>query len=154
MSKAKIEKATRAHLTEICELEQLCFDAEAFSRRQLLYLMTKAKSEFLLTRNDGEISAYMILLKKKNSFGMRLYSIAVSPKFRGQGLGQLLLDEALRRAAATGFKYLTLEVSEQNKAAVGLYLRQGFEVFGERLAYYKDGSKALLMRKEVLGRTE
>ncbi|WP_163716354.1 ribosomal protein S18-alanine N-acetyltransferase [Mangrovibacterium lignilyticum] len=149
MSVVAIEAALKTDLKEIFKLEQLCFDAEAFNRRQLRYLLNEAKSEFLVTRHDGEISAFMILLKKQNSFGMRLYSLAVSPKFRGAGLGQLLLNEALKRAASSNFKYLTLEVSEENKPAVNLYLRQGFEVFGERRAYYKDGSKALLMRKVV-----
>lgn len=147
MSHPLTEKAEKADLKELFRLEQLCFDAEAFSRRQLRYLLTQANSDFVLTRTDGQISSFMILLKKKNSFGMRLYSIAVSPVFRGKGLGQLMLDEAVKRAAASGFKYLTLEVSEENQPAVSLYLRQGFEVFGERRAYYKDGSKALLMRK-------
>ena len=149
MSPVPVENAVRTDLKEIFRLEQLCFDAEAFSRRQLRYLMNEAQSDFLLTRENDEISAFMILLKRKNSFGMRLYSLAVSPKFRGQGLGQLLLDEALARASLAGFKYLTLEVSEVNEPAVKLYLRRGFEVFGERRAYYKDGSKALLMRKAV-----
>lgn len=149
MNKVEISKAEIADLKEIFKLEQLCFDAEAFSHRQLWYLVSRAKGDFLITKSEGQICSFMVLLKKKNSSGMRLYSIAVSPKFRGLGLAQLLLDEACKRAASNGFKYLTLEVSEENSPAVSLYLRQGFEVFGERLAYYKNGSKALLMRKAV-----
>lgn len=149
MSEITVLRATQADLNEIVALESLCFNAEAFSRRQLRYLLTAAGADFMLTRHDGKISSFMILLKKKNSFGMRLYSIAVSPDFRGCGLGQGMLAEALKRAAAAGFRYLTLEVSEINEPAVKLYLREGFEVFGERRAYYKDGSKALLMRKAV-----
>lgn len=144
-----IEQAQKADLKEIFKLEQLCFDAEAFTRRQLRYLLSQAKGYFMLSREDGQISSFMILLKKKNSSGMRLYSIAVNPKFRGRGLAQAMLAEAVARAAADGFKYLTLEVSEINKPAVNLYLQQGFEVFGERRAYYKNGSTALLMRKAV-----
>jgi ribosomal-protein-alanine acetyltransferase len=149
MDAPRIEQAQKADLKEIFRLEQQCFDAEAFSRRQLRYLLEQAKAYFLLTRSGGRISSFMILLKRKNSSGMRLYSIAVNPQFRGQGLAQKLLNEALKRAAADGFKYLTLEVSDKNTPAVKLYLGQGFEVFGERRAYYKNGSTALLMRKTV-----
>ncbi|WP_372774884.1 GNAT family N-acetyltransferase [Mangrovibacterium sp.] len=149
MNPLKIERAGASDLKEVFELEQLSFNAEAFSKRQLRYLMLKAKSDFLVTRENGEISSFMILLKKKNSSGMRVYSLAVSAKHRGKGIAQSMLDEALRRAASSGYKFLTLEVSEHNEAAVKLYLKQGFEVFGERRAYYKDGSKALLMRKSV-----
>jgi len=145
----QIEHATKADLKEIFALEQLCFDAEAFSRRQLRYLLSRAKGYFLVTKQEGKISSFMILLKKKNSSGLRLYSIAVNPKFRGQGLAQIMLKEAMVRAAVDGFKYVTLEVSDINKPAVNLYLQQGFEVFGERKAYYKNGSSALLMRKAV-----
>ncbi|PTN08355.1 GNAT family N-acetyltransferase [Mangrovibacterium marinum] len=149
MEENQLVPAQKSDLKEIFELEQLCFDAEAFTRRQLRYLLSQAKGYFLLRRQESRISAFMILLKKKNSSGMRLYSIAVNPRFRGQGLGRIMLAEALKRAAADGFKYLTLEVSEENKPAVTLYLQQGFEVFGERRAYYKNGSTALLMRKAV-----
>lgn len=149
MSEVKIELAQVSDLKEIFELEQLCFNAEAFSRRQLRYLLTQAKGHFLLSREAGKISAFMVLLGKAKCSGMRLYSVAVSPDFRGRGLGQAMLAEALQRAQADGFQYVTLEVSEINEPAVKLYLREGFEVFGERRAYYKDGSKALLMRKAV-----
>jgi len=149
MNTTSIEQAQKADLKEIFALEQLCFDAEAFNRRQLRYLLSQARGYFLVTKQEGKISSFMILLKKKKSSGLRLYSIAVNPKFRGQGLAQIMLKEAVARAAADGYKYVTLEVSEINKPAVNLYLQQGFEVFGERKAYYKNGSSALLMRKAV-----
>ncbi len=150
MSKALVINANKSDLRELYALEQLCFGADAFSRRQLSYLLSSANVEFILTRDGGEISAYMILLKKKNSFGLRLYSLAVSPRHRGKGLGKLLLDASLKRGKELGLRYLNLEVNENNSTAVKLYLQEGFEVFGERLDYYKDGSKALLMKKAVL----
>lgn len=149
MNTVTIQTAQVSDLKEIFKLEQLCFNAEAFTRRQLRYLVSQAQGHFLLVREGNQISSFMVLLGKKNSSSMRLYSIAVAPAFRGRGLARAMLAEAVKRAKADGFHFVNLEVSEINEAAVKLYLDEGFEVFGERRAYYKDGSKALLMRKAV-----
>ncbi|MGV8091832.1 MAG: GNAT family N-acetyltransferase [Mangrovibacterium sp.] len=144
-----IRTATSADLPLITHLEQLCFKEESFSERQLRYLATRAKADFLVAEEKGQIRAYLILLKRTASKGLRIYSVAVSPDHRGKGLARLLLNEAEKRARLDGNQYLTLEVSEINHEAIRLYLSSGFEVFGERSAYYKDGSKALLMRKQI-----
>lgn len=144
-----VRKAIAADLQPINRLEQLCFNEESFSRNQLRYLITRAKADFLVVEGSGAVSAFIVLLKHKTSKGLRIYSIAVSPACRGKGLARLLLDEAEKRARSNGKQYLTLEVSAINKEAIGLYLHSGFEIYGERLAYYINGSKALLMRKSV-----
>ena len=144
-----IRTATVADLASVASLEKLCFNEESFLRPQLRYLITRAKADFLVIEEAGEISAFIVLLKHKTSRGLRIYSIAVSPACRGKGLARLLIDEAEKRARSNGKQYLTLEVSEINNEAIGLYLHSGFEIFGERLAYYKNGSKALLMRKSA-----
>ncbi len=145
----QLHKVKPAEIKMIYKIEKQCFDQESFSYRQLYYLGTKAKSDFLVTKHEEKISSYIILLKRRKSSMLRIYSIAVAPGFRGKGLARILLNEAEKIASKSGYKYLSLEVSELNSIAVNLYLKSGFEVYGERLAYYKDGSKALLMRKEI-----
>lgn len=144
-----IRTANTADLASITRMEQLCFNEESFSRRQLRYLITRAKADFLVTEDGGEISAFIVLLKRKTGTAMRIYSVAVSPTRRGKGLARLLLGEAEKRARLNGNQFLILEVSEINDEAIRLYLRSGFHIFGERPAYYKNGSKALLMRKKI-----
>lgn len=141
------QRARTSDLTELYELELACFGADAFSRRQLKYLLEQAKGEFWLSRNEQQISTYLIVLKRKNSNGLRLYSLAVAPSFRGKGSGEQLLLKAEERARELDRQFLYLEVNETNAAAIQLYLRRGYEVFGERKSYYADGSSALLMRK-------
>lgn len=64
-------------------------------------------------------------------------TLAVDPQARRRGVGgrlvQGFLAEAQKRDAATAF----LEVSEQNHAAISLYLRWGFVQVGRRNGYYK-----------------
>jgi ribosomal protein S18 acetylase RimI-like enzyme len=147
--KVIIRTADATDLQSINRLEQTCFHQESFSVRQLRYLVTRAKADFLVVEEEKQLTAFIVLLKRITSKGLRIYSIAVSPASRGKGLARLLIHDAEERARLNGKQYLSLEVSEFNSEAINLYLRSGFEVFGERSAYYKDGSKALLMRKKI-----
>ena len=144
-----IIKAELRDLDELHVLEELAFARESFSKKQLRYLLTKAKGDYQIIRVEGELAASLILLKKKNSFYLRIYSILVSPKFRGLGLAKQLLNYAEKQVVGSKLKGLSLEVSEKNTAAVKLYLSSGFQTVSEKIGYYKDGSKALVMRKEV-----
>ncbi len=142
-----IRKATASDLGILVEMEQLCFKEESFSRRQLRYLILKSKADFLVVGEEGLVTAGIVLLKRITGKGMRIYSIAVTPSRRGKGLAGLLLDEAESRARLNGNQFLFLEVSETNHDAIRLYLRKGYQVYGEKPAYYKNGSTALQMRK-------
>ena len=45
---------------------------------------------------------------------------------RGQGLGRRMLEHALERAKALGFRKVTLETASVLKEAIALYERHGF----------------------------
>jgi [ribosomal protein S18]-alanine N-acetyltransferase len=82
---------------------------------------------------------------------LHVATIAVHPEFRRQGIGQCLLDEALRDGRAAGIQHALLEVRAGNTAAQALYRKFGFEVAGRRPKYYKDnGEDAILMTLEHL----
>lgn len=141
-----IRKATMADVDDLFRLEQVCFDAESFSRRQINYLVSQAVGGFLVLIENEIIAGFLVFLKRKNSNGLRLYSLAISPEFRGKNYAKLLLKKAVDIAKETQKSYLYLEVSENNPTAIKLYQKIGFQLSGKRKAYYKDGSTALLMR--------
>ncbi|HTF33466.1 MAG TPA: GNAT family N-acetyltransferase [Myxococcota bacterium] len=61
----------------------------------------------------------------------RIWGFYVEPNFRGQGIGQRLLAEATRAARQMrGVEQLTLRVAVLNEAAIHLYGRLGFRIFG------------------------
>lgn len=73
-------------------------------------------------------------------------TLAVHPAYRGQGIGEQLLQDALNAAVTRGAQVATLEVRVSNDAALNLYRKFGFEVIGERPRYYRDNNEdALLM---------
>ncbi len=77
---------------------------------------------------------------------VHISTIAVDPKFRRRGLGELILLNTLHLAYRHDAALVTLEVRESNQAAQDLYKKYEFEIVGRRKRYYKDtGEDALLM---------
>lgn len=82
-----------------------------------------------------------------------ILTIAVTPKWQNHGVGQRLMRMVLANLHADRVSKLFLEVDENNKSAVALYKRVGFEQVAIRKNYYNLGegkkSHALVMRRDV-----
>ncbi|MFQ5595810.1 MAG: ribosomal protein S18-alanine N-acetyltransferase, partial [Anaerolineae bacterium] len=65
-------------------------------------------------------------------------TIAVHPKARRRGLGELLLVQVIESALAEDAEFVTLEVRVSNHSAQRLYEKYAFERVGRRKAYYTD----------------
>ena len=74
-----------------------------------------------------------------------LLTIAVRPGSRRLGIGRALLADAIAHCRALGANRLTLEVAEDNRAALAFYRSAGFVEIGRRRRYYRDGGTALVM---------
>jgi [ribosomal protein S18]-alanine N-acetyltransferase len=73
-------------------------------------------------------------------------NIAVLPDFRGQNIGEKLVNHMMLAARKKGALKMTLEVRVSNIAAQNLYRKLGFEEKGMRKGYYSDnGEDALIM---------
>ncbi len=78
-------------------------------------------------------------------------TIAVTPSYRGQGLGELLLNGLIDHAQDLHAALLTLEVRVSNVVAQNLYLKYGFHIAGRRPRYYTDNAEdALIMSTDAL----
>lgn len=78
-------------------------------------------------------------------------TIAVHPKYRGEGIGELLLLRMIDRAYEIGARWLTLEVRGSNQIAQALYQKYTFKQMGLRRHYYSDdGEDAVIMWTEPL----
>ncbi|WP_369015749.1 GNAT family N-acetyltransferase [Gimesia maris] len=66
--------------------------------------------------------------------------MGVLPEFRGQGIGNQLLERAMAHAWEQGLKRLELEVFADNEVALNLYRKHGYQVEGvKRFARCLDG---------------
>ncbi len=82
-----------------------------------------------------------------------ILTIAIDPRYRGQGLSRNLLLTHLGHLAGRGVRTIFLEVEENNRPALSLYKRAGFTVVGRRERYYQEPGgeqlNALLMRRDL-----
>lgn len=73
-------------------------------------------------------------------------TVAVAPRHRRRGIGELLLAGLMDWACEVQAGVLTLEVRASNLTAQSLYHKYGFEVVGVRKGYYSDnGEDALIL---------
>jgi ribosomal-protein-alanine N-acetyltransferase len=66
-----------------------------------------------------------------------ILNLCVRPELRCRGIGTLLLEDLLQRAAAAGVEIAYLEVRPSNTAAIRLYQSFEFEHIGSRRGYYQ-----------------
>ena len=76
---------------------------------------------------------------------VHLVTIGVDPQYQGQGLGEILVRQALDLAHEIGAPEVTLECRETNARALALYRKYGFEQAGRRPRYYSDTREAALI---------
>ena len=84
-----------------------------------------------------------------------IMTLAVAPRWQGQGLGGWLILEVLELMETLGIQVCTLEVRMSNLRAQTLYASSGFQVTGRRRRYYEDnGEDALIMATPPLSSPE
>jgi ribosomal-protein-alanine N-acetyltransferase len=77
----------------------------------------------------------------------RVVALAVDSRYRGKGVGRLLLKAAFTTLRKLRIGFVRLEVRVGNQIAQRLYRSMGFMEIGFIPFYYKDGEGALVMRK-------
>ena len=133
-----LRPARPADLPELLALEAL-FPGDRLSARQFRRHLGNPRARLRVVAEGGRVRGYHLLLLRADSDWARLYSIAVDPAARGQGLGRRLLADAERQARAAGRGGLRLEVRQDNAAAVALYASAGYRCIAALPAYYADG---------------
>lgn len=142
-----IREAKSSDLTDILEIEVVSFGSDSFSKKQFIYLITKAKGAFYVVQDGEKVVAYISLSFHSGTRNLRIYSIAVHPDYRSKKLGQVLIDKAIEFARTREAKKITLEVKVSNTAAIRLYQKNGFEPISIKCNYYHDGSDAYYMQR-------
>lgn len=145
-TRIEIRPAAPSDLGQIERIERESFGDDAFTRRQLAYLITRAKGVCFVALAAGKVAGYLSLLERPRFANMRIYSVATAPEARGLGIGQALLDKAVEYARERNAREITLEVSTANTAALALYRKRGFSMASRLPGYYHDGTDAWRMK--------
>jgi ribosomal-protein-alanine N-acetyltransferase len=102
---------------------------------------------YLVADVDGEVVGHAVASIVADI--AELQRIAVNPAHRRVGLATALLDEVVAAATAEGADRLLLEVRESNAGAIGFYAAHGFVEIDRRPRYYRDGTTAVVMLREL-----
>lgn len=144
MEQLTVRKGTIEDLDDMEALEKVCF-ATPWSRESLLNDVARnPMSTYLVAAIDGKVIGYVGIWAIIDEG--HINNVAVSPDYRRQHVGSLLIDTMLNATERAGIKSHTLEVRAGNEAAIGLYKKFGFEEAGVRKGYYADdGEDGLIM---------
>lgn len=116
---------------------------------------------YKLTEKEFSTNPYLKILtyvEKDKIIGFLLYSLIydrieieqfeVTTKERRKGIGNKLLNYLIEKYQDNSIKNITLEVKEDNIAAINLYKKYGFKKVSTREKYY-DGINGILMEKAL-----
>ena len=142
----EIKKMTEAHVTQIAQIEKLCF-SDPWSKKSVASELNNRLSLWLVALDGDTVAGYVGSQSVLD--GADMMNIAVHPDYRRQGIGRdlvLALADALKEK---GIRGLMLEVRASNAPAIALYEQLGFRQVGMRPNYYRNPKEnALILRKE------
>ena len=136
------------HLQDCVDLDQKSFEGlwaksqwekELTDPKRICLGIIDSVSKKLL----GLCSAWLVIDELHITF------IAVYPMHQRKGLGKLLLSEIIKRSKSLKTNHIYLEVKNNNEPAKAFYKSMGFKPIGFRFNFYKDGSDALTLTREI-----
>ena len=127
---------------ELGDVDKVCImEEEAFSmpwhKESFIDMINNPDALYLVAEDSGEVVACAGVLSVLGEGD--ICNIVVESSKRGQGIGEKLVEELLRRGREDyAIEAFTLEVRVGNKPARGLYEKLGFEFAGVRPGFYDD----------------
>jgi len=112
---------------------------QAFSPPQIAKELLEDTSTFFVAERDSALIAYAKVRTLQapecvqSQAATELHRIYVEHRFVGTGIGQMLLDAAIRAAEEAGHDVLWLGVWENNPDAAAFYERFGFNQVGRQV---------------------
>ncbi|MBY6032013.1 ribosomal protein S18-alanine N-acetyltransferase [Marinobacter daepoensis] len=150
MTDAMLRQAHTHDLNALVQLENDCFPEDRISRRSFRRFLEVPRDRLIVAEQEGRLVGYCLVLMSAATRLARIYSIAVSPSVRGQGVGERLVREAEKEAVEADRIIMRLEVREDNAGAIALYRRLGYRQFGTYRDYYEDHGNALRFERRIL----
>ncbi|MGH9719535.1 MAG: ribosomal protein S18-alanine N-acetyltransferase [Bryobacteraceae bacterium] len=127
----------------VLAIERACFGRSAYPRGLFEEYAAQPATIFLVAETGRKTAGYILARSRRSE----LVSIAVDPSTRRSGVGNALLQSALRRLRRAGATEMSLIVKVTNQGAMRFYESFGFERIRRVRAYYEDGADGYLMKK-------
>ena len=105
---------------------------------------------YVLFANDVPVGTCQCIRSWESPWEVVLFSMAIRPGWRGQGLGTHFLDVVLKALENSGARTVVLEVDPKSTAAIRLYEEKfGFAVVAECIGEYGPGHDRVHMRRPL-----
>ncbi len=128
--------ATLAQAPLLVALHRESFGEASWSLRQISESLRLDTTAAILAESAGAAAGF-ILCQIIPATEAEILTLCVTPSFRRQGLGALLLKKGIEKARQQNAKRLFLEVAADNDAARSLYEKSGFCALNRRAGYYE-----------------
>jgi ribosomal-protein-alanine N-acetyltransferase len=171
-----VEKMRYTDVAAVADLEKLvftlpwsahAFDYELRYNTMAHFLVVRQRGSLIATKCEAEISRESDRQGQQREtesepvlgYGgfwfivdeAHICTLAIHPRWRGRGLGELILLHLIDLGKQVGAAVATLEVRASNLVAHRLYQKYGFARVGLRKGYYSDnGEDALIMTTEPI----
>ena len=129
---------------------------EAFDTEKLRGELSNPASFFYFLYADDILAGYLKVNEVpaqsdlQDERSLELERIYISKNVQGAGLGQYLMDHAVRFAVQREKEYLWLGVWEKNEKALGFYRKNGFYEIGTHTFVMGDDAQTdYIMRKDL-----
>jgi ribosomal protein S18 acetylase RimI-like enzyme len=145
-----LRRASAADLEDLLALETRCFSEGdgLFHRRQLHYLLKSPHCAWFIAGHFEGAVCVLVAANGRRRWG-RLYSLAVDPQYRKQGVARRLLAAAFAWLREQGVTTVRAEVKSANGAARHLYADLGFTEEGVLPDYYGPGDPGIKLYRPL-----
>lgn len=141
-----ILRAAAEDVSVLARLEKALFGDEAWSETSVQAELAAPGRLVLVANNDvGAVVGFAVTLTVGDVAD--LLRIGVATDHQRQGIASDLLDACVKAASADGVRRVMLEVSATNAIAIEFYRAHQFVTIDRRIAYYRDGSDAIVMQR-------
>ena len=149
----KIRIAQKTDYTFLKKLEEESFPIFQRSSQQSLRLsLTSHFQEVWIAEvgTNGSTAEVGAIIVHKYRKTLRIYSVAVLPKYQKKGIGQKLIKHIHKIALENSYENISLEVNIAEKYLVNWYLKIGFNIVEKLVNYYGDNINGLRMIMPLL----
>jgi len=133
-----IQTPTFRDIEELYDIEKECFNEEAFSKKQILSLITSYNSISLGAIEKDQIVGFVIgtIYYERTELTGHVLTIDIRETHRRKGVGTALLQEMEKQFKEQGVTACRLEVREDNAPALRFYQKLGYKKIAELENYY------------------
>jgi len=133
-SKVRIRPLRRPEIAAVAEIDHRAFRPMWRLSPQALEAALAQSAVATVADIDGDMVGYQITTA--SAVGAHLARLAVDPPLQGNGIGSLLVCDALRTLARRGLRRISVNTQADNRPSLRLYASLGFAPTGQSYPVY------------------